>query len=51
MNGILGNKGGVIVKFNIDDSQLSIINCHLTSGNSSLSDRLRDINDIHEKAF
>lgn len=51
MAGALGNKGGVIIKFYIDDSSFAVINCHLEAGNTSNSSRLMNLIAIHEKAF
>ena len=46
-----GNKGGVIIKFLIDDTSISFANVHLESGKKKYSERLVDIKEIHEKAF
>ena len=51
LGGTLGNKGAVCIIFSVDDTKLSFIVCHLTSGNKEINERLRDIQDIHEKAF
>lgn len=32
LHGTLGNKGSVLIRFEIDDSQIVIANCHLTAG-------------------
>ncbi|CAD8166728.1 unnamed protein product [Paramecium octaurelia] len=51
MGGTLGNKGGVSVKLNFDDSLLGFTCCHLTSGNKQCQQRLSDIDEIHQRAF
>ena len=47
LGGKLGNKGAVIIKFFVDDSNLCFINCHLESGSKNSLDRLRNISEIH----
>lgn len=32
MSGTLGNKGAVINRFNLDDSSIAFMNCHLEGG-------------------
>lgn len=43
LGGNLGNKGGVVIKFTIDDSNICLINAHLESGNKKCMDRLKNI--------
>ncbi len=38
--GLLNNKGAILVKFNIDDSDICIINCQLDSGTKDMQTRL-----------
>ena len=51
MAGALGNKGGVVIKFFIDDSSFAITNVHLEAGSGSNSSRLMNIISIHDRAF
>lgn len=34
-----GNKGAVTIRFNFDDASLVFMNCHLSSGQSAVSER------------
>jgi hypothetical protein len=38
-----GNKGAVGLRFSIDDSSFAFINCHLTSDQSKVNERLDDL--------
>lgn len=51
VGGNFGNKGGVLVRLNIDNSSLCFINCHLESGQKLNKARINNINDIHNLAF
>lgn len=51
MSGTFGNKGGVVIKFCIDDSSFAIVNAHLEHGTSNNAFRLMNLIDIHERAF
>lgn len=46
-----GNKGSVAIRFNFDNSSFAFINCHLTSGQSKVSERLEDLREIYKKSF
>jgi hypothetical protein len=46
-----GNKGSVAIRFNVDNSSFAFINCHLTSGQSQVSERLEDLREIYKKSF
>ena len=47
----LGNKGAVIIRFNIEKIKIAFIGCHLPSGNKKNTERLNSLALIHEKAF
>jgi len=47
----LGNKGGIIFKFNVDCTSFVIMCCHCSSGKSKTKDRIKDLKVIHSKAF
>jgi len=49
--GTLGNKGGIAVRFDVDESSLCFINAHLEAGNKQNNVRLSNVTDIHQKAF
>jgi len=44
-------KGALLIKFNLDDSSLCFINCHLESGANKHKERLQNLNTIHTSAF
>lgn len=46
-----GNKGSVAIRFNFDNSSFAFINCHLSSGQSQMSERLEDLREIYKKSF
>jgi synaptojanin len=46
-----GNKGAVAIRFNYQNSSFAFINCHLTSGQNEVSERLQDLRDIYSKSF
>lgn len=41
--GQLGNKGAVVVRLSVDDTSISILNCHLPAGQSNINDRLKTL--------
>lgn len=43
LGGKLGNKGGVVIRFTVDDSNIVLINSHLESGLKNSLDRLKNI--------
>ncbi len=49
--GSSGNKGAVIVRFNLDDTSVMLMNCHLMSGKNKGSQRTEEINYIFDNAF
>ncbi len=49
--GSSGNKGAVAIRFNFDDSSFACINCHLTSGQNEVAERLEDMNEIYRRCF
>jgi endonuclease/exonuclease/phosphatase family metal-dependent hydrolase len=48
--GLHGNKGGVAIRFVMDDSSFCFINCHLAAGQSQTSARNNDIRTILTQA-
>lgn len=48
MGGLHGNKGAVTVRFQIDDSSLCFVNCHLAAGQSQANARHNDVAAILE---
>jgi hypothetical protein len=48
MGGLHGNKGAVAVRFQVDDSSLCFINCHLAAGQSQANARNSDVAEILE---
>lgn len=48
MGGLHGNKGAVVVRFQVDDSSLCFVNCHLAAGQSHTSSRHTDLASILE---
>ncbi|PHH87313.1 hypothetical protein CDD83_9040 [Cordyceps sp. RAO-2017] len=51
MGGLHGNKGAVIVRFQVDDSSLCFINCHLAAGQTQSSSRHNDVAAILEASM
>jgi len=47
MSGKLLNKGGVCVRFNLDDTSIAILNCHLPAGQAKVQERVNSLNYIH----
>ncbi|KAF3770980.1 hypothetical protein M406DRAFT_34469 [Cryphonectria parasitica EP155] len=48
MGGLHGNKGGIIVRFLVDDTSLCFFNCHLAAGQTQAQSRNNDITAILE---
>lgn len=48
MGGLHGNKGAVCVRFQVDDSSLCFVNCHLAAGQSQSNARHNDVAAILE---
>ena len=40
--GMTANKGSVAIRFNYDDTSFMFMNCHLTSGQSKVKERMAD---------
>ncbi len=51
LGGSSGNKGAVIVRFNLDDTSILLMNCHLMSGKNKGKQRTDEINFIFDNAF
>ncbi|CAI6096792.1 unnamed protein product [Clonostachys chloroleuca] len=51
MGGYHGNKGAVAVRFQIDDSSVCFVNCHLAAGQSQASARHNDIAEILDSSL
>lgn len=51
LGGSAGNKGAVIVRFKLDDTNIMLLNCHLMSGKGKGSKRTDEINFIFDNAF
>lgn len=51
LGGSAGNKGAVIVRFKLDDTNMMFLNCHLMSGKGKGSKRTDEINFIFDNAF
>lgn len=49
--GKMGNKGGVAGRFNIFDTSICVLGCHLESGNENNEARISQLIDIHNRAF
>ena len=43
MGGVYGNKGAVAIRFQIDDSSLCFVNCHLAAGQTQAAARHADV--------
>jgi hypothetical protein len=48
MGGLHGNKGAIAVRFDVDDSSICFVNCHLAAGQSHATQRNSDIAAILE---
>lgn len=51
MGGGAGNKGAVIVRFKLDDTNIMLVNCHLMSGKKKGNKRAEELNMIFDSAF
>lgn len=51
MGGLHGNKGAIAVRFQIDDSSLCFVNCHLAAGQTQTSSRNNDVAAILEASL
>ncbi len=51
MGGGTGNKGAVIVRFKLDDTNIMMVNCHLMSGKKKGNKRTEELNLIFDSAF
>lgn len=51
LGGSAGNKGSVIVRFKLDDTNMMFLNCHLMSGKGKGSKRTDEINFIFDNVF
>ncbi len=49
--GSSGNKGAVIMRFNLDDTSMILMNCHLMSGKNKSRQRTEEINFIFDNMF
>lgn len=43
MGGLHGNKGAVVVRFQVDDTSLCFVNCHLAAGQTQSNSRHNDV--------
>jgi len=51
MGGLHGNKGGIAVRFMIDDTSMCFVNCHLAAGQSQANHRHNDVAAILESSI
>lgn len=51
LGGSTGNKGAVVIRFKLDDTNIMFMNCHLMSGKKKGSKRTDELNFIFENAF
>lgn len=49
--GSSGNKGAVLARFNLDDTSVMLMNCHLMSGKNKGKQRTEEINYIFDNMF
>lgn len=47
----MGNKGALVTRFNIDNSEVTLLNCHLKSGKEEKENRMKELAKIHARAF
>lgn len=50
LKGRYGNKGGIVIRFTIDDTSLCFINCHLAAGQKHVVQRNNDVFAILDQA-
>ena len=48
VKGYAANKGAVSLRFNFDDTSFMLMNCHLTSGQSKIKQRIDDITQQYD---
>lgn len=46
LQGLSGNKGGVGIRFNLFDSTVCLMTCHLAAGHSNITERNADYKTI-----
>ena len=51
MGGMTKNKGSCALRFRIDESSFSFLNCHLASGNGEVHKRTEMVRTIMNEAF
>ena len=51
MGGSAGNKGGTVLRFDLDDSPVAICNAHLESGQNKVEERIEQFKTILIQAF
>jgi synaptojanin len=49
--GTVGNKGAVVIKFNIDDTSFVFVNVHMEAGGKAIKERLANLSEFHNRAF
>lgn len=47
LQGLSGNKGGVGIRFNLFDSTVCLMTCHLAAGHSNVTERNADYKTIN----
>lgn len=47
----LGNKGAIMLFLQIDNSYITLMNCHLAAGENASAERQQDIQYIHNDAI
>ena len=43
VGGVLGNKGGMMISFKVQNTSLSFINCHLAAGVKKMNQRIKNL--------
>ncbi|KAL4449883.1 hypothetical protein ABPG74_015002 [Tetrahymena malaccensis] len=51
LSGKFLNKGGVGLRFWVDDTSIAVLNCHLPAGQSNIDQKISSLNSIHQKLF